>query len=566
MVVSFRDLGLSDAVLEAIAAKGFEEPSQIQEKAIPLLLSSSSDVIVQAQTGTGKTATFGLVFTQTLTPQQKKTPQALVLSPTRELAIQIAEELNSLKGQKNFKIVPIYGGQSWGMQRDHLRSGVDIVVGTPGRIIDHLERGTLNIESLEYFVLDEADEMLNMGFIEDVEKILEKIKERKKMLLFSATMPKKIHDLAKKYMREPELIQTKSNQATSVAVDQIYFEVQRRDRFEALCRIIDMEEGFYGIIFCRTKIESDEVAKHLNDRGYRAEAFHGDITQERREQILKNFKNKGTEVLVATDVAARGIDVKDLTHVINYALPQNSESYVHRIGRTGRAGKKGKAITLITPDEYRKMRMFGQRTNTDIQKQYIPTGEHMVELKQKKILQELQSILDTSKGLGKYDSIVETLTEKHNVKNVLGALLHFSFSKILDIDSYTHINQIKKGAPDKPFSENRERSFHESNSFSPRTKGDSYGKARLFLTTGRNDKATPAKILQMIEKDFGVSHEYVGEIDIMQEYSFITVPLAQAEIILDAFYALKKKKRPSVRIERASDTKKSPRKKKRSSK
>jgi len=546
MTYSFPDLGLSDLALEAISKKGFEEPTEIQAKVIPLLLESSRDVIAQAQTGTGKTATFGLVFTDRLTPRKSKAPQAVVLAPTRELAVQVSEELNSLKGAKNFSIVPIYGGQSWGLQRKHLMAGVDIVVGTPGRIMDHLEKGTLKLDEVDYFVLDEADEMLNMGFIEDIEVILSHTKPERQTLLFSATMPRRISDLAKKYMKDPVSIKTEADRITNNAVDQIYFEVSPRDKFEALCRIIDMEEDFYGIIFCRTKIDSDEVNKHLCDRGYRSEAFHGDVSQDRREQILENFKKRKTEVLVATDVAARGIDVNDLTHVINYSLPQNSESYVHRIGRTGRAGKSGKAITLISPSESRKLRMFESRAKAEIQKKNIPDGSVMVDLKKRKIMKDMEALLDDGKALEKYKNLALDMFKGEEMESIIAALLQYSFSESLDEAAYKNIQEIKGRRKD---------SRDRLNSFPSRgSQRDRFGKTRLFLTTGKRDGATPPKILRMIEQDFGVSGRAVGQIDIMDSYSFISVPFAEAETILDAFH--KKKNRSSVRVERAEHSKK----------
>ncbi len=550
MTKSFADLGLSPQTLEAIAKKGFEEPTEIQAKTIPLLLESDQDIIAQAQTGTGKTATFGLVFTDKLVPKKFKTPQAIILAPTRELAIQVSEELNSLKGDKKFSIIPIYGGQSWGMQRKHLNAGVDIVVGTPGRVMDHLEKGTLKLDNIEYFVLDEADEMLNMGFIEDIETILTYAPSERKVLLFSATMPSRIANLAKKYMNNPISIKTEKDRIANNAVDQIYFEVSRYNKFDALCRIIDMEEGFYGIIFCRTKRVSDEVSKQLRDRGYSAEAFHGDISQDRREQILKNFKLKRTEVLVATDVAARGIDVSDLTHVINYALPQDSESYVHRIGRTGRAGKSGKAITLITPDEYRKLMRFEHHAKADIKKQDIPDGSKMVALKKQKIIKDLGEILkEDSAALQKYEELSKDMFEELDPKVVIAALLKYSFAGSLDESSYARIQTKSRKKSNGRDSGGRERDTRERIS-------NKVGTARLFLTTGRKDGASVPKILEMIDNDFGVSGSSVGEIDIMDTFSFITVPLKEAETILDAFHSMKKDSKPPVRVERASQGKK----------
>jgi ATP-dependent RNA helicase DeaD len=545
MTQSFADLGLSAIALEAISKKGFEEPTEIQIKTIPLLLKSNRDVIAQAQTGTGKTAAFGLVFADKLTPKKSKAPQAIVLAPTRELAVQVSEELNSLKGSKNFSIVPIYGGQSWGMQRKNLNAGVDIVVGTPGRIIDHLKKGTLKLDKIEYFVLDEADEMLNMGFVEDIESILEYVKQKKQMLLFSATMPTRIANLAKKYMNDPVCIKTEKDKIANNSVDQIYFETSLSNKFEALCRIIDMEDEFYGIIFCRTKINSDTVSKQLNDRGYRAETFHGDISQDRREQILRNFRKRKTEILVATDVAARGIDVNDLTHVINYALPQNSESYVHRIGRTGRAGKTGKAITLITPSEYRKLRMFGQLAKAEIQKKLIPDGTLMVNLKKKKIIRDLEEITN-SDSIKKYEELAKDMFADQNPNSVIGAFLKYTFSESLDENSYKNIHEKK--------AQRLKRNPRQTSKALPQ---NSFGNARLFLTTGLKDGATVTSILQMIEKDFNIEGSVVGDIDIMDSYSFISVPFAESKIIMDQFQIMKRKSRPAVRIERAARGKQS---------
>ena len=545
MSKTFADLGLSDEALLAIKSKGFEIPTEIQEQAIPLLLNSTKDVIAQAQTGTGKTATFGLVFTDRLVAGKFKTPQAIVLAPTRELAIQISEELNSLKGNKKLSIVPIYGGQSWTLQQRHLRQGVDIVVGTPGRVIDHLERGTLKLDNAHYFVLDEADEMLNMGFIEDIEKILSHTKPERQVLLFSATMPRQISNLAKKYMRDTEHIKMQEGQIAKNSIDQIYFEVERQNKFEALCRIIDMEEAFYGIVFCRTKVESDEVSKHLNDRGYRAEAFHGDISQDRREKILKNFRAKRTDALIATDVAARGIDVSDLTHVINYALPQNSESYVHRIGRTGRAGKDGKAITLITPREYRQLRSFEARAKADIKGESLPDGATMVDIKKRKILQDIGMIVEDEGELYQYQELAKGMFGTEDPEMIIAALLKLHYADTLNQHSYRNLESRRRGDRNEKGAK-KERSRYT----------DEIGTTRLFLTMGRKDGATPPKILQTIEKEFGVSGRVVGAIDIMSDFSFITVPLAEAEQIMDAFHNLKKVSRPSVRVERAQKGKK----------
>ncbi|MGL6100760.1 MAG: DEAD/DEAH box helicase, partial [Fusobacteriaceae bacterium] len=351
-LVEFKNLGLTEKTLKGLAKKGYEKPSPIQELTIPALLSGDKDIIGQAQTGTGKTAAFSLPILEQI-EENAKSIQAIVLTPTRELAVQVSEEMHALSYGRKIRVAPVYGGQSMDFQIRQLKKGVDVVVGTPGRVMDLMNRGILKIDNLKFFVLDEADEMLNMGFVEDIEKILSSTNEDKKMLFFSATMAPEILKIAKTHMKDHEVLSVKARELTTNLTDQIYFEVKDRDKFEALCRIIDLAQDFYGIVFCRTKNDVNELVGKLNDRGYDADGLHGDISQNHREVTLKRFKAKKLNVLVATDVAARGIDVNDLSHVINYAIPQEAESYVHRIGRTGRAGKQGTAITFITPSEYR---------------------------------------------------------------------------------------------------------------------------------------------------------------------------------------------------------------------
>ena len=352
----FKALGLSDDILTAIAKKGFETPSAIQSLTIPHLLTTDKDIIAQAQTGTGKTAAFGLPIIQMLT-SRRNIPQAIVLVPTRELALQVTQELISFNTH-DLSIAPIYGGASMTEQLRRLKKGIDIVVGTPGRILDHIRRGTLDLSAIAYLVLDEADEMLNMGFIEDIEEIMHAMTGPKRVLLFSATMPDRIAALARNYMHDPDLLKVESQHVTTDLTNQIYFEVREGDKFDALTRIIDVEPEFYGIVFSRTRTGADEIVAKLLERGYAAEVLHGDISQTQREKILGKFKKKQVNILVATDVAARGIDVSNLTHVINYSLPQDSDSYVHRIGRTGRAGNQG---TVLWTKKHSKSNSFLHR-------------------------------------------------------------------------------------------------------------------------------------------------------------------------------------------------------------
>ncbi|OHD26671.1 MAG: RNA helicase, partial [Spirochaetes bacterium GWC1_27_15] len=514
----FRILGLSEASIKALEHKGFEEPTEIQEKTIPLLLQSNKNIIAQAQTGTGKTAVFGLTFIEKLLRDAKHT-QALVLTPTRELAIQVAEEINSLKGDNQLKIVPIYGGQSITLQLKQLKYGVDIIIGTPGRILDHIRQKSLTLTHIKYAVLDEADEMLNMGFIDDVEEILSHTNKTKQLLLFSATMPERIMSLARKHMSDYTLIQAKKTQLTTNLVDQIYFEVRESDKFEALCRIIDIEKNFYGIIFCRTKNEVDAITTKLADRGYNAECLHGDIAQRQREQILTSFKNKKIMTLVATDVAARGIDVNNLSHVINYSLPQDPESYVHRIGRTGRAGNEGTAITFVTPDEYRRLSFIMKMTKTDIRKEQIPDAEEIIAIKKERLNSELKKIIETE-NLQYYKDMVDSIVGDIDKTIALAAILKYSFSEEFDISNYNTIKPLNISK--KSYSSNNNE------------------QTRLFITIGRLDKMTPRELVKFIEDETGVSKNFINNVDIFDSFSFITVPFEEAELILEKFKERKK--------------------------
>jgi len=518
-LTAFKKLGLSQNCLEALEKKGFEEPTLIQDKIIPLFLGKDIDIIGQAQTGTGKTAAFGLPLIEKL-KLGSRYPQALILAPTRELALQVAQEINSLKGNKNLQIAAVYGGQSIEEQLRRLHKGVDIVVGTPGRILDHLRRKSLNLATIEYLILDEADEMLNMGFIEDVEEILKHTNKNKRILLFSATMPERIVSLAKKYMKEYEIIRIKAEQPTVALTDQIYFEVQYADKLEALCRIVDVEHEFYGLVFCRTKIDVDELARKLIDRGYDAEALHGDISQFQRERILDKFKKKRINILVATDVAARGIDIINLTHVINYSLPQDPESYVHRIGRTGRAGKEGTAITFVTPDETRKLIFIKRIAKTNIRKERLPQISEIIRTKKEKIKERLEAILGSESYMD-YLSLAEDMLKEQDAKNVLASLLKHTFGDELDEKSYNEIRDVSI---------------------------DTKGKARLFVALGSIDRINAQKLVDFIREKTRVDSRKIQDVRIFEKFSFVTVPFEDAEIIVQTFKKLGTGKRPIIEI------------------
>lgn len=503
---SFEELGLSERTLNVLKRKGFEMPTPIQEKAIPAMLQGDKDIVAQAQTGTGKTAAFGLPIIEIL-PENSRCVQALVLTPTRELAIQVAEEIHSLKGKKKLSVVPIYGGQAIGLQLRSLRKGVDIVVGTPGRVLDHIKRKTLRLEEVSFLVLDEADEMLNMGFLEDVKTIMEKTATDKKTLLFSATMPGEILRIAKQYMGAYELIKVSSGQLTVSQTDQIYFEVSAADKFEALCRIIDIEEEFFGLVFCRTKVDVDNIAKHLIDRGYDADALHGDISQNMREKILSKLKRRAINILVATDVAARGIDVQNLTHVINYALPQDPEGYVHRIGRTGRAGKQGIAITFVTSSEYRKLQYIKQKAKTDIRKAKLPKVKDVIKAKRHRIKAKLQEIRNDNLQ-SEYLDISRELLDNQVPEEILAALLQHTFANELSEKNYTEIEE---------------------------TVVDKKGKTRLFVAQGSSNGLSRNKLIKMIKDKCKISERVIRDVKILDNFSFISLPFNEAEKVLTLF-------------------------------
>ena len=506
----FKALGLSDDILTDISKKGFETPSAIQKLTIPHLLNTHKDIIAQAQTGTGKTAAFGLPIIQLLTDKES-IPQALVLVPTRELALQVTQELQSFNS-KGLTIAPIYGGASIEEQLRRLKKGIDIVVGTPGRILDHIRRRTLALSEISYLVLDEADEMLNMGFIEDIESIMNEMPSSKRVLLFSATMPDRITSLAKNYMKDPDILKVESRNITADLTNQIYFEVREEDKLDALTRIIDVEPDFYGIVFSRTKVGVDELANRLIERGYSAEGLHGDISQAQREKILNKFRNRHSNILIATDVAARGIDINNLTHVINYSLPQDSESYVHRIGRTGRAGNQGTAITFISPSEMRQFGFLKRNIKADIKLEKLPTPADVIAMKRNRIKEELYSIVE-SENYGECESMAAELLETYTPEVALSALLRLAFKDELNENSYPEIRSINV---------------------------DRKGKARIFIAVGFKDGYDPRKLVKLLKRECGLSDHNIDDVKVSEDFSFATVPFDKANKVVHALNMLSK--------------------------
>lgn len=420
----FQELGLSEARLACIEKLGFTAPTPIQKKSIPVILGSQEDVVAKANTGTGKTAAFGLPLLDLIDPNVKTT-QACILVPTRELALQVTKALTSFLAGQSCSIVSIYGGQSMAMQCKALKKSAAIVVGTPGRIMDHLRRKTLNLQTIEHLVLDEADEMLNMGFLEDIETILEQTNANRRIYWFSATMPKRMQALIKRYLTKHVLIEVKATVQTVNNIEQSYYEVTPKNKWQCLLNIIQMRVDFYGVVFAQTRREVDEVVGKLKVSGYNAHAIHGDIQQRQREQVLAEFRQGRCKILVATDVAARGIDVQGLNVVVNYSLGQSPESYVHRIGRTGRAGQKGEAISLVLGSQKRSWSFIQRINKLQVTKKKIPSPEMVRTYQKEALLAKLNSFMQSEQDHGSYKVLAGKLLAQHSPTQVVSMLLSY---------------------------------------------------------------------------------------------------------------------------------------------
>jgi len=492
----FEDFAVSRETLQTISKIGFEEPTPIQVAAIPIVI-RGNDVIGQAQTGTGKTAAFGIPIIEM--QRKGKKPFAIILEPTRELAVQVAQELNKIGAGKNIHVFPVYGGKSIENQIRTLRAGVDVIVGTPGRIIDHIQRRTISLSDIRIVVLDEADEMLDMGFIEDIETILKSTPAERQTLLFSATMPQAIVNISRKYMRSPEKIRINPKDVVVPEIKQVFYEVKDADKINALTRLIDVEDPQLAIVFCHTKRDVDDVAMKLQQMGYNANALHGDFTQSHRDEVMDKFKKGNLDILVATDVAARGLDIKNVTHVINFSIPQNPDNYIHRIGRTGRAGKSGIAITLVTPREYRHLRLIEKTAKTIIDKKKLPSSKEVLKAKEKSIMKEITSIITGKKHEG-YLNTVEGLAAECSVSDIAAAALCLAY-----------------GEPKvAPMEESTERG----------------GIARLFMTIGRKDNISASNIVKAIAAGARIPGSKIGKIDVHDSFTFVEVPADLADMVI----------------------------------
>ena len=543
-VTKFEELQLDDRIIRAITEMGFEEASPIQAQAIPVVL-EGRDMIGQAQTGTGKTAAFGLPLLQKVDPKVKKL-QAVVLLPTRELAIQVAEELRRFaKFMHGIKVLPVYGGQDIVRQIRALKDGTQIVVGTPGRVMDHMRRKTVKMDHVHTVVLDEADEMLNMGFLEDMETILSQLPEERQTLMFSATMPQAIADIAKKFQKDPVTVRVIKKELTVPKVTQYYYEVKPKNKVEVMCRLLDMYSPKLSIIFCNTKRQVYELVQALQGRGYFAEGLHGDLKQVQRDRVMESFRNGRTDILIATDVAARGIDVGNVEAVFNYDIPQDDEYYVHRIGRTGRAGREGKAFSLVVGKEVYKLRDIQRYCKTKIIPQAIPSLNDITEIKADKILDQVQDILNDA-DLTKIVNIIEKklMEDDYTSLDLAAALLKMSMGddnediidnymparSLDDLDSYGRNSRGR----DRGRNNSRRKGATDRAAVDYVLNGGEERMARLFINIGKSQRVTPGDILGAVAGESGIPGRLVGSIDMYDGYTFVDVPAEYAEDVLNA--------------------------------
>jgi len=545
--LDFASFGLKEAIVKTVSQLGYESPSPIQAESMPPLL-DGRDILGQAQTGSGKTAAFALPLLSRLNIKQRS-PQILVLAPTRELAIQVSEAFQKYASQlEGFHVVPIYGGQDYRVQFRALDRGVHVVVGTPGRVMDHMRKGSINLDNLQCLVLDEADEMLRMGFIDDVEWVLEQIPTEHQTALFSATMPKPIAKIAKRYLNEPALIKVQDKTATVDTVRQRYWMVSGMHKLDALTRILEVEDTDGIIIFARTKMMTIALAEKLEARGFAAEALNGDMSQNLREATVNKLKSGKLDILIATDVAARGLDVPRISHVINYDVPYDTESYVHRIGRTARAGREGDAILFISPREKRMLRSIEKATNQKIERMDLPSHSHVNERRVDKFKQRITDTLTNGKDNQLFADIVESYSIEHDVPPVEIAVALASMAQgdsplILRADEKVRFEQFDRndrrdrggGRERKDSGDRRDRRERKER----KPKGDpvTQGMERFHISVGKAHGAKPASIVGAISTVAGLSDKEIGRIELHDQFSFIELPFGMPK---DIFNDLKK--------------------------
>ena len=528
---TFEELGVSEEIRRAISELGFEHPMPVQEEVIPYLLGNRNDVIALAQTGTGKTAAFGLPLLQRIDTSSKST-QAIVLSPTRELCLQIADDLKDFgKYIPHLHIAAVYGGASIDTQIHQLRHGVQIIVATPGRLIDLMHRGKARLDQVRNVVLDEADEMLNMGFQESITEILTGVPEDRNTLLFSATMSRDVEKVAKGYLHDYKEIVVGSRNEGAESVNHIYYMVNARDKYLALKRLVDFYPKIYAIVFCRTKVETQEIADKLIKDGYNAESLHGDLSQQQRDLTMQKFRSHLTQILVATDVAARGLDVNDLTHVINYGLPDDIENYTHRSGRTGRAGKKGTSISIIHSREKYKVRNIEREIGKEFIDGTLPSPE---EICKKQLFKTMDNILKTDvdeEQIAPYMEDINRQFEYIDKEDLIKKIVTSTFGRFLDY--YKNAPEIEKPSARRSREEGRSGRSEGRTTRSRGARKAEKGFKRLFINLGKNDGFYPGEVMQFINKNMN-GHQAVGHIDLLAKQSYIEVPEQDAQKVMKA--------------------------------
>ncbi|MBW4906932.1 DEAD/DEAH box helicase [Prevotella salivae] len=548
---TFEELGVNENIRRAIEELGFEHPMPVQEEVIPYLLGNKNDVIALAQTGTGKTAAFGLPLLQKVNAQDRAT-QAIVLSPTRELCVQIADDLKDFsKYIDGMHIVPVYGGADIRPQIRAIKHGTQVIVATPGRLVDLINRGVMELEKVNNIVLDEADEMLNMGFSDSINAIFEQLPEDRNTLLFSATMSREVEKVAKSYLHDYKEMVVGSRNEGAEHVNHIYYLVHSKDKYLALKRIVDFHPRIFAIIFCRTKAETQEVADKLIKDGYNAEALHGDLSQQQRDLTMQKFRQHTVQLLVATDVAARGLDVDDLTHVINYGLPDDIESYTHRSGRTGRAGKKGTSISIIHIKEKWKVRQIEKQIGKDFIDGELPKSEEICKKQLFKVMDDIMKTDVDEDQIAPYMADIMRQFEYVDKEDIIKKMVTVTFGRFLDY--YQHAPEIEKPVAGKGSrSERGERNTRGKVSNGRRQHVAEEGFRRLFINLGKSDGFYPGEIMQYLNKHVHGRQE-VGHIDLLQKFSYIEVPEDDAQKVMKALNGTTYKGR-EVRCNDADET------------
>lgn len=531
--MTFKELNLKDDILSAIEELGYVQPMPVQEKTIPFMLEQTADLVALAQTGTGKTAAFGLPVLNMIDASRKQV-QALVLSPTRELCIQIANDLKGYsKNMRGMKIVPVYGGEDIRTQLKQLDTPPQIIVATPGRLIDLIERGKIELGAIDFLILDEADEMLNMGFKEDIETILQRTPDTRRTMLFSATMPKEIANIAKRYMKNFEEITVGTKNSGAENVEHIYYVSQARQRYMVLKRIVDLNPDVYGIVFCRTRQETKEVADKLMQDGYNADALHGDLSQAQRDTVMQKFRIRNIQLLVATDVAARGLDVSDLTHVINYNLPDDVEIYTHRSGRTGRANKKGVAVSIIHSKEKFKIKDIERMLKKTFEQQQIPNGLEVCKKQLFYMIDKMQNVEVNEEQILPYIPQIMKQLDELSKEEIIKRFVSLEFNRFLDY--YQDAEDLNYHEHVRERGERSERGGRgergESNDRGPKTGG----RIRLKINVGEREGIDPKRFLGIINDVTGDKSISIGSIEVTNKFTFFDVFADQADKVMTSF-------------------------------